>query len=283
MNNSIILEKGYNTSGLYSFITSLFYNRSDSINKILNTDMENIEVTYVQEYIKSEFISRLQASQSIPEYYINRFRNILISYGWRKRKRNDIDLLLEEADPREIFIFLFGNVMKYRIVFERVDSKSNTVNTVEFKSIVIDNNCFEYLANSTDSTKVIDLSSSIKKWMSNNVIDAKTINYSYRFKDIPYLIPIIINNDNIPIDIKKAIGFKSLNDSIQKIFLWNFHSAVLYNENTHEYSSLIKNDSDEWYIFNDAIIPSNYKVDMADPKFVKIISRQIKMVLYKIK
>jgi hypothetical protein len=293
MNNPIILEKGYNTSGLYAFVTGLFYNKSDSINKILNTDIDNIGITYIQEYIKSEFINRLQDLKSVPEYYINRFRNILISYGWRKIQRSDIDLLLAEADPVELFDFLFGIVMCYRLVFERVDSKSNTANIIEFKSIVIDNTNAELYINDSNETnidninkqninKVIDLSASINKWIEVNVIDIKKIKYSYRFKDIPYLIPVIINIDNCALNINKAIGFESLNDSVQKNFIWDFHSAILYDENKEEYSSLV-NDSDDWYIVNDVLIPSNQKVDMNDSDFVNKIARQIKMIFYKIK
>ena len=94
MYSPILLEAGHNTSGIYSIITSLFYCRSESINHILNSDITNIGTAYIQEYIKNEIIGRLQFSKSMPVYYVNRFRYLLLNYGWKKEYRNNLDKIL---------------------------------------------------------------------------------------------------------------------------------------------------------------------------------------------
>jgi hypothetical protein len=281
MNGSIILEKGYNTSGIYTFLTSLFCHRSDSVNRILNIDSSNVSVTYIQEFIKSEFLNRLQMSKSIPVVLPNRFRILLFNYGWKKDNDDIIDQLLQDVNPEELHRFLICNIMDNKLVFERVDSKMNTVDIVKVDMISINEECVKY---SDDTDSVVDLSKSIGNWIQNFIIESDR--YSYRFKDIPHLVSISLNFDRCnspPIDIKHAIQFKNINDSVQKIFTWDIHSVILYNVDTNSYSSLIIDDENNWYIFSEDTIPSNVKIDMSDTLTVQKISRQIKVVYYKIK
>jgi hypothetical protein len=287
MNNPIILEKGYNTSGLYAFVTSLFYNRSDSINKILNTDTNDSSVGYIQEFIKADLISRLQSDKSIPVYYINRFRNLLLNYGWRKDKKHKLDYVLQEADPTHLYKFLFGDIMDTKMIFERVDSRSNTINDISFDTIEITDQDLFYAQTNNAEKRVVDLSQTIRSWMMKNVVEYQNHNYSYRFKEIPYIVPVIINlteqGKNLPIDIKQAIGFQSLSDPVQKIFTWDIQSIVLYDEEEGVYKSLIKDDDNKWYIVDQSSFPANRLIDMKDPKIANNIARQIRTVYYKIK
>ena len=288
MNKPIILENGYNTSGLYAFITSMFLARSDSVIKLLNIDGEDIRISYVQEFLKENIIGRFQMNRSMPISSINRFRNLLFNFGWRRDVRNDINLLLSDTDPTDIYNFLFAKRMQNKLYFERVESKENKVDTISFDAIEIG---LGDLVFSDGKLPIINLSSSIKNWIQKYVAQSENHNYSYRFKDLPYLIPVFIdpaiNNTNeesrVPIDIKEAIGFQSLNDPVQKIFTWDIQSIVLFNYENKEYSSLIRNENDDWFLVSQSTIPSNIKIDMSDPNVVKVISRQIRAVFYKIK
>ena len=138
MSQPIILEKGLNTSGLYAFLTSMFYMRSDSVNKLLNKDGEDIGVSYVQEFLKENIINRLQLNRSLPIKHVDRFRNLLFNFGWRRDCRTDLDILLSDADPTDIYRFLFIIGMQNRLVFERVEPKENKVDDVSLdrKSVV---------------------------------------------------------------------------------------------------------------------------------------------------
>ena len=261
---SIILEKGYNTSGLYSFVTSLFYNRSDSINRLLNSDPKDVRYIYIQEFIKINFITKLQSKQSIPIVLIDRFRNLINMHN------NKDDDMLRDQNPIDIYKFLISNVMGSQINIERVDPKTNDIDDISFDMIEI---------NDMNNNKTIDLSDSIDKWIQNNVVKNR---YSYRFKDIPNIVAIHINTPVIPINVKYAICFNNVNDSVQKIFVWEIHSIVLYDDQTKSYSTLI-NDFDKWYKFDENTIPSNIVIDMKDSLTINKISRQIKMVIYKVK
>ena len=137
MYSPILLEAGHNTSGIYSIITSLFYCRSESINHILNSDITNIGTAYIQEYIKNEIIGRLQFSKSMPVYYVNRFRYLLLNYGWKKEYRNNLDKILEDTNPIEIYGFLFS-MFDSDIVFERIDQKNNDIDIFKINSICVD-------------------------------------------------------------------------------------------------------------------------------------------------
>lgn len=287
MNNPIILEKGYNTSGLHAFLTSMFYARSDSVNKILNMDGDNIGMSYMQEFLKEEIIGRLQIHRSLPINNINRFRNLLFNFGWRKDERHDLGKMLEDYDPSDIYRFLFIQGMENKLMFERVEPKENRVDNVAFDAIEIGPHNLVF---TDDDEPIINLSSSVKRWIQQNVVESETHDYSYRLQELPYLIPIFIDpkiNDTddrsrVPIEIKEAIGFQSLNDPVQKIFTWDIQSIILQDPVTREYTSLIKDDN-HWYQLSQSTIPANRQIDMSDPNIVGHIARNVRAVFYKIK
>jgi len=290
MNNPIILERGYNTSGLYAFLTSMFYMRSESVNKLLNIDSDDIGVSYLQEFLKDDIIGRFQLSRSIPVSSIDRFRNLLFNFGWRKNRRLDLDKLLEESDPADIYRFILIDIMNNKLSFERVERKENKINNVSYDAIEIGPQDIVF---SDSDNPVINLSSSVKRWIQKNVIECNEHDYSYRFNEIPYMIPIFIdptiNNtidkDKVPIDIKEAIGFQSLNDPVQKIFTWDIQSIILHNETSvnDEYVSIVRADDGSWYRLSQSSFPANELIDMADPKIVNDIAKHVRAVFYKIK
>lgn len=325
MSHPIILEPGYNTSGIYSFITSMFYLKSEAIDYILNTETAT-STMYLQEFIKMELIERLRHNRSIPVYYANRLRYLLINYGFVDHKA-DIDKILNDTHPAELYRFVFSHKMRCQLLFERVDPKTNKTDSIDFECIHIDIGSDsdsdldtdadasdaaedEYAntgdadtsdtndtsdlsdldthnrADKTDTYKygshtsnVIDLSKLIKKWVAAH-IDSGV--YSYRFKEIPYIVPIIINNPHkLCIDIKEAISFDAINDPIQKIFVWNFQSAVFYDTDC-KYKTIVR-DNDKTYVISESTIPSNTVLNPDDKDTIERIVRNIVAVFYKIK
>lgn len=279
--------------------------RSDSINRILSMDCDRVELTYLQEHIKNEFVYRLQTQRSIPLKSIDRFRNILFSYKWRSDIRNNVSALLDEVDPVDLYQTIVCRNMGIKISFECVDPRKNLVDEVEYDAIVINIDKPCYAVNSTNATNAAnaanaantanpanhhDLSTSIKEWISQNVSYAGQ--RSYRFKDIPHIVPIIIERNNThsahsvydtPIDIKEAITFPSVNDNIQKMFSWDIHSAILFDRQHNRYSALVVDDANIWHELCDSNIPANRVIDMNDQNTINRIARQVRMVIYKIK
>lgn len=287
MKSEIILEKGHNTSGIYAFATFLFSNRSESINKIINTD--DVDMMYIIEYIKEEFINKLQASKSITIKTNERFRNILINYGWEKENIHDIQVILRDINPLDIYCFIFNEKLKHKILFERIAfgntsianmSMNVKVTNLEFDTIKITDQHIPQLPHN-ETGCVVDLDECLNKWVDINI---KQNNYLYCFKKIPHIILIEINiNDKTKmIDVKKFINFNNINDKIQKTLIWEFHSLILYDEEQKIYKTLTQVD-DKWYILSDNCIPSNNIVCLDDQETVNQISSQTKMILYKIK
>jgi len=343
MSHPIILEPGYNTSGIYSFIISMFYLKSDAVDYILNTESAT-STMYLQEFIKMELIDRLRHNRSIPVYYANRLRYLLMNYGFVDHKA-DIDKILNDTHPAELYRFVFSQKMGCQLLFERVDPKTNNADSIDFECIHIDvgsdldtgsdldvdadtsnaaENAYADIRNAdirnadssdtdtcdtndtndtndtsdlsdldthnrsdkTDTYKygshtsnVIDLSKLIKKWVASYIYSGV---YSYRFKEIPYIVPIIINNPHkLCIDIKEAISFDAINDPVQKIFVWNFQSAIFYDTDC-KYKTIVR-DNDKTYVISESTIPSNTVLNPDDKDTIERIVRNIVAVFYKIK
>ena len=164
LNKPFILEKGYNTSGLYAFLTSMFYQNSEYINKILNTDNDDVSIIYFQEFLKIEIISRLHSGKSLTVNQVGRFRNLLYKYGWRKNMFSNIDALLLDPNPADIYDFLFAQKMKNILLFERVERYENRVDILPYNIIEISS------CDICHTNNVINLSESVRNWV-NKFID----------------------------------------------------------------------------------------------------------------
>lgn len=277
----IILEKGYNTSGLYAFIISLFMYGSESMNRLLSMDCTNASIMYIQEYIKHELVFRLRSNRSLTLNLIDRLRNILFCYKWRYDIKNDVVKRLCEASPVDLYRFLVSEMMDVNIEIEVVDPKKNRVDTIEIPTIDIPIRALT----DDSSTKCLDLADRIQIWIEQIVSNNER---SYRFKDIPHIVPIVLDREDnaisaydVPVNIKEVITFPDIDDTIQKMFVWEVHSIILYDRNSNEYSALVRDDV--WCEVSESWIPSNREVDMKDQNTVNRIARQATMVFYKLK
>ena len=283
--NNIILDRGINTSSLYSLICGLCYHRSECINKILNTDPLDVRIEYLQEFIKEKFCKNLQVGKSITLKIINRFRYILIAYGYIKRYT--IDNMLENHDPVNLFQYIFSDNMSCGLSFERVNIKLNSVENVLFPMIELNT---EKDSNNNSNNNVpnrYNMSNMIENWINRNLVsdgvNNTNENYLYKFKNIPYIVPISINHDfKTPIDVMHSINFNNIGDVNQKIFAWEIHCLILYDKSKQQYLSMVRSRNDVWNELSENTIPSNKIIDMSDPFTVNKISRQIIMAIYKV-
>lgn len=279
--NNIILEDGYNTDYIYSLLIALFFIPSDGLNKIINMDTDNSNTYYIQEYIKSKIIYPLQKGLSLEASMINKLRIILYHCGWLKNEKR---MLINRINIDTFYQFLITDMMNYRLKFMRVDQVSNVMDDKEFNVIdVSEQNIIS--EQNTQINKIIHINSLVNYWIEQNIIQNK---YSYKFSDIPLLIPVYINLKNNETNINKyyvnimeGLNFETINDKIQKMMIWEVHSMICQERNK-SYYVIIKNHNNDWIIFSDKTIPSNYKITFDDISVVEKIMKELVFVFYRI-
>lgn len=278
---NLLLENGYNTSYIYSLIISLFYLPSDSLNKLLNNDSINSNTYYIQEYIKAKLIYPIQRNNSISSDVINKFRNYLFMCGWMKESKN----ILENKNIKNFYVFMISKMMNYNIKFLRVPSENNYNDDKLIDSsydknidiITIDDSIIDKLT--SKQKKIVTINEVINIWLNENISENEK--YSYKFNEIPLLIPIYIdyNKNRILLDILNNVVFENINDKFQKSLSWDFHSMICQDKENNYYS--IINHNNNWLIFSDNIIPSVQFVEMNNIYDVKKIIYDCKFIFYK--
>lgn len=239
--NNIILEDGYNTDYIYSLIISFFYSLDD-MTKIVTT--QNIDVYYIQEYIKIKLIHPLQRGNSIEQRIINKFRLYLFNCGWSNTN------ILEHM-PIEIFYkFLINNFFGHYIY-----SPTNKYDMINLTD--------DYIYD----TKV-NLSTMVTNW------SIKTLD---KLDKIPYILPIYIDS-KAQIDIMEQI--KLPEEINPQGTIWTISSLICKNSNGY-YSIIINNDM--LIAYSDKHIPSNWIIDLTDNNVKEDIMQTIKFVFYKLK
>jgi hypothetical protein len=272
--NTIILENGYNTDYIYSLIIALFFSPCDSVNKIINNDTNNSDTYYIQEYIKTKLIYPIHHNMSIESHVINKFRLYLNNCGWLKN--NDI---MKKTNIMDFYKFLIVRMMDYNIHI----SKNNPITN---KSTELRLDCIEITEKDINNTSndIINLSSVIKSWSEKNLENDNSI---YRFETIPSIIPVYLNiknNDNLNIhyvNIMEGIQFDNCGDKIQQLLVWEIHSMICETSDG-EYYSIAIDGSNNWIIFSDNHIPSNWKLSLSDVDIVRQIMKEIRIIIYKL-
>lgn len=277
MNNSLILENAYNTDYIYCLILSLFYSPSESLNKIINTDTEDCNTCYVQEYIKSKFIYPIHRNMSIERRVVSKLRLFLYNCGWLKK---DSKSIIEKGKLDEFYSFLIHHMMNYGLGFIRVDQKNNVSDEKEVDIIRITD------AHIEGDSKIMSLSKSVENWITSEVIEETK--YNYKFESIPLLIPVYLDirdpNTGLNkkyVNIMGGINFESIGDRLQKSFVWEIHSMICQTAEGGYYA-VIHNNNGNWIGFSDNQIPSNWMVDMTDISGVKSLMHEVRFVFYKI-
>ena len=290
--NSLILEDGYNTDYIYSILIALFYIPSDGMNKIINNDTDNSNTYYVQEFIKTKFIYPIRRCRSIESSTINRLRLFIHNCGWLK---SDNSTIIDKVSLDRFYDFLIGDMMEYRLTFTQIDPINNVSKDIDYnmlkitdKQLFIDNRDAE----NKDNEIIVNLSSTINKWISDNMIQdlaaLSQINNSYKFKTPPYIVPIYLDiRDPVTklnkrcINITEAISFANSGDTIQKILIWELHSMICQTTDDNYYTVIIDNDN-KMISFSDKHVPSNRYVNLTDPEQIKKLMLEVRCVFYKL-
>jgi hypothetical protein len=291
----VILEDGYNTDYIYSMITALFYIPTDGTNRIINGDVHDVNAYYVQEFIKRKFIYPIHRSASIESCVINKFRLFMYNCGWLK---NDYKHILDKGKLDDFYLFLM-KMMDQSIKFTIVDANDNNTRDIPFEMIKISDNHIaqktnddnsqtkleESLDESLEKSNVVNLSTIIRKWTKDEILGQ---NISYKFENIPYIIPVYIDITDPKtrlnkkyINIMEGLNFPDNGDKIQKMLIWEFHSMICQNDSGNYYSVVLDHD-DNLMGFSDKKIPSNWKIDVTNVDIVKKIMLEVKLVFYKL-
>jgi hypothetical protein len=253
----IIIEKGYNTSGLYSLFIAMFREESEGMNRLFNyVSKTNPASAYLQEYINQEIKNKIQSDISLKTLSVNRIKHILNYCGYYDKEED----IIQDIEPHKLYDYLSYNVFGSHIIIERILNNEEILTELPYINIQLSDD------------KVYNISHEIDK----------VLNYDmYRFSKIPYIVPINIEreHDNTYIDINYAISFSTCNDDIQKEFIWHICSIILKGDKGY---SAVVNKNNEWYMIDENMFPSEYMIDMSDVEVVKNISKNAVMLFYSI-
>lgn len=277
--NNLILEDGYNTDYIYAMITALFYTPSDGMNKVINTDTNNSNTYYVQEYIKSKFIYQIHRNTSIESCIVNKLRLFLYNCGWMRDSDKNI---LDKANLDDFYRFIITRMMEYTLVISQIDAVANTAKEKRYDMIRITE---DHMFDDKKDPKIVNLSTMVDKWIQKDVLGQ---NISYKFESIPYILPIYLDirdqNTGLNkrcVNIMEGLSFSDNGDKIQRMLVWEIHSLICQKSNS-DYYTVVIDHNDEMMAFSDKHIPSNWKIDTSDPSIVKNIMREVRFVFYKL-
>jgi hypothetical protein len=244
VSNNLVLEDGYNTDYIYAMITALFYTPTDGMNKIINTDTNNSNTYYVQEYIKSKFILPIHRNMSIESGIVNKFRLFLYNCGWLK---NNDKHILDRSNLDDFYRFIITNMMKYDLVISKIDAVINISKEHKYDMIRITE---DHIFDEKKDPTIINLSSMVERWIQ---IDVLGQNISYKFESVPYILPIYLDirdpNTGLNkrcINIMEGIKFSDNGDKIQRMFVWEIHSLIC-QKSTGEYYTIVIDHNDVYH------------------------------------
>jgi len=263
--NTIILEDGYNTDYIYSLIIALFHNKSN-VYQLLNIDCNNSNTYYLQEYIKYKILDKINNKISITSEIINKLRVFLYNSGWLK---NSEKYIFDKCNINDFYIFLVSHLLENKIICSHIDVKKNISIKKSFDLIELNNTHF----NDTNN-----LSFAVNNWINKQYGETQ-----FKFEDIPVLIPIYINLDNqIIINIMESINFTTNYDRTQQTLIWDFESLICYDDEKNYYYVVKIWDTNNFSIFSDKHIPSQYMININDKEKITNIAKSIKFVFYSI-
>lgn len=252
---SLIIENSSTESEMIiSLFMALFYGKSSNIRKILNNNVDNIVGIYFQEFIKENFIGKLDRGKSILSDVIDKLIDII--------NKIDGDVLRNDIIKLYSFMIDIFNVEKIKIK----DIKDN--NNIIFLSHIDMKLENEYNC----EHKIFKINDLFKKWLTNDGSQLYIINY-------PNIVGVHIDRtkcDKISIDIQKRI-YPHDHDLLNDI-KWEFHSAVCCNSKGHYYSFAIV--MGKWFLFDCNLVPCIKEIFMNDEKIVKNLKNDVILLIY---
>lgn len=281
--NYLILEDGYNSDYIYSLIIALFYIPSDGLNKIINSDTNNSDTYYIQEYIKTKFIYPIHRNKSIEASTVNKLRLFMYNCGWHKNNDQNI---LDKGKVDDFYNFLMGKMMEYNMQFVKINPNANTSKIIKIDMLKITNAQLMSInsINSSDNDP-INLSCLVNQWINDEIIQTSN---SYKFESMPCIIPIYLdirnpitgyNTKNI--NIMEGLHFSNNGDKIQRMFIWEIHSLICQTSQGNYYAITIDHNN-VFMAFSDKQMPSNWIVDTSNINIVNNIMKEVRCIFYKV-
>ena len=267
----LVIEGSYNTSYINSLLTTLFYKKNEYIKELLNAEPAQPAGYYLQELIKTNFVTPISKHYSIKSDVINEIRNYLIINGYLNNlnlfdsmKSNSIDSLYE---------FMSELLNGEKMIFEMIKIKDGQV---------IEKN--KYYKTNLIKMDVIDNNTSIRgefiNWINKTVLNNDDDLYTYELTNMPTYICFYFNRleKNINIDIMKNIKFFKNCNPTQNCIKYKIHGIVCKNDKTF-YSVFYNN---KWIMFTENKIPSLEYVSMSDDEIIDKIKSEVVFAVYTI-
>lgn len=264
-----IIEDGYNTSYITSVIIGLYYGQSlgsfigDSLSlslpmsqSLLDSDITDSKLIYLQELIKNDIITKLKKKCSINSKIINEIRNIIF-----RDKIFDCDKSLDLCDS---YLKLYPPSTLYNYFVESFGYQK-----IEYTGDIAES--FLTFCPKESSTSI------------RHLLDDFFIKSNRSLNNIPQNIAINIVGDNassiIEIDIQKRIKIPHKNK--EHDLKWDISSVICYDSGT--YFTYVYSLSEKcWYQYRSihTTLESNFKtIEIA--KHQDIIKKTCVFIIYK--
>jgi uncharacterized UBP type Zn finger protein len=278
----IVIENGYNTCYIDALLVSLFYNKSENIDFMLECKPKKAEGFYLQELVKSKFVEPLRKQYSIGSNVMNEIRNYSIICGWTKE--TDV---FGQKDCSEFYEFIADIFNVPNLEFEILEIKNNMLSDNVKKSALPFLPLYP-----TENTNIKKL---MEKWINTKITtdNNEFMMHCYKLSNIPQFVILNINRFNsngirndYKVDIMYKIKFFGNNDTSQNYLKWKIHGIVCHRgstmENGHYYSIVKTNDikQTKWLIFDDTMIPSFEQIDFDDVDICNKIMLEAVVVVY---
>lgn len=237
------IENLENTCYIDSLLMALFYDNL-YIDLLLNKQINDTMITYLQEYIKNNFITPIRAGKSILSNDMVMIRTLC----------SEIELINNKP-------CLSGSVTDfYEFLVESLNIEKIKLKTLNLP----------YISLTLPSQNVIKINNLVTEWSNNNNIN-----------NCPEFIGLSLNRaDNLDskVIIQKKIKFN--NNTITSI-KWEFHAAICNKYKINHYYTLFSTNN-KWYLFDDLMVPCIKEVKMDDVNVVSMIKTECVFLLYKL-
>jgi hypothetical protein len=267
----LVIEGGFNTSYISSFLISLFYKKNNYIKELLNGQPKKPSGYYLQEIIKINFINPILKNYSIKNDVINEIRNYLIINGYQENL-NIFDLI-KSNKVDELYEFISDILNGEKIEFETMKLKDGQL---------IEQN--KFYKTSLIKMDITQPNTSIReefiKWLNKNVLNNDDELYTYELKNMPTYICFYLNRieKKINIDLMTNIKFFKNCNPAQKCIKYRIHGFTCKSNNIF-YSVFYNN---QWIMFTENKIPSFEYISLSDYDIIEKIKADVIFVIYTI-
>lgn len=252
----LIIEDGYNSDYLSILCVAIFWNHHNSIASIINANMLNSDIYYLQEFINIHIISQIQSNNIIEARAINKLRLYLYNCGWLKSQNMHI---LSKMTIKDFYAFLFISMFGHTLDFTCDDNTHITHKYIEITPAI------------TENKKYQNIQTLVDKWINLNVCG------SFKFASKINLIPIFV-------DIQKNSKNETRINILEQINIGNLlffiHSVICQTVDGNYYVLIPDKNCDNWYALSDKSIQLFVPVDMSNPKIVRQITDELVCLFY---